>query len=402
MKRLHIYFGAALLLILLPALALAGGCCGARLVRVPARNLTGLWIDDAFSASLATAAQESLRYLERHSDTAALPGQISPRRLRQSLQALLRLTRKNLSKQQFLQSLRREFDFFTFARGGGGPAMLVTGYYEPEYPASLVRKKPYLYPLYGVPDNLVESASGRPGKRRVFRRQDRMLFSYWSRKQIETKDLLAGDELVYLADPVDAFVLQVQGSGRLRLTDGSLRRIRYAGNNGLPYKSIGRLLVRKGALAAGQVSMPAIIKYLRDHPAELRQILFYDERYIFFAWDDRPQSEGQGPIGSMGAPLVAGRSVALDPRCYPPGLVGFLNTTQPRFDKQGRLSSWVSLHRLVVNQDSGAAINGPFRLDLFCGHGPYARRAAGVMRQRADFYILLKKTKSSEKLKTVK
>ena len=109
------------------------------------------------------------------------------------------------------------------------------------------------------------------------------------------------------------------------------------------------------------------------------------------------QSEELGPVGSMGAPLVPGRAVALDWRYYPPGLVGFLNTTQPRFDEKGRLFSWVSLHRLVVNQDSGSAITGPFRLDLFCGHGPYAERAAGVMRQRGDFYILLKKTADSRK-----
>lgn len=399
MKRLPFYFGAALLVILLlPGFAGAGRGCGAKLVRVPASNLTGLWIDDDISATLETALQESIRYMDKQPDAvAALYDQIPPRLLRESLQALLHLVRKNLSKQEFLQCLRREFDFFSFAGKDGAPSMLVTGYFEPEYPASLVRRKPYLYPLYGVPDDLVESENGRPGKKRVFRRQDNMLFSYWSRKEIETRNLLAGRELVYLADPVAAFVLQVQGSGRLRLTDGSLRRIRYAGNNGLPYKSIGRLLVEKGIMPLEQVSMPSIIKYLRGHPAELRQILYYNDRYIFFAWDHRSHSEGQGPVGSIGAPLVAGRSVALDPRSYPPGLVGFLNTTQPRFDKKGRLFSWVSLHRLVVNQDSGAAIAGPFRLDLFCGHGPYAQKTAGIMRQRADFYVVLKKTADSRK-----
>lgn len=393
MKRIRIYFGAVLLLILLlPAPADAGGT-SAKLVLVSPRNLTGLWIDDDFAAPLATALQESIGYLDRQPDTTTLvDGQLSPARLRESLQALLVLVKENLSKQEFLRRLRRDFDFYTFVGDAKAP-MLVTGYFEPEYPASLVRQKPYLYPLYSVPDDLVESVSGRTGKKRVFRRQDRMLFSYWNRKEIETRNLLAGNELAYLADPIAAFVLQIQGSGRLRLTDGTLRRIRYAGNNGLPYESIGRLLVEKGAMSLDKVSMPAIIKYLRTHPAELRQTLFYNDRYIFFAWDHRSPDGGQGPVGSMGAPLVVGRSVALDPRCYPPGLVGFLNTTQPRFDEKGRLFSWVSLHRLVVNQDSGSAISGPFRLDLFCGHGPYARRIAGIMRQRGDFYVLLKKTK---------
>ncbi len=407
MKKIGSFLAIILLVILLPAgLADAGGGAGqprqggesrnVELVRVPAKNLSGLRIDDDFSSTLETSLQASLRYLDRRPDCASeLQAFIPTRRLRESLQALLHLVRKNLSKQEFLQRLRRDFDFFTFAGEAGEQSMLVTGYYEPEFPASLVRKKPYLYPLYSVPNDLVESERGGMGKKRVFRRQDKMLFSFWSRKEIETENLLAGKELVYLADPLAAFTLQIQGSGRLRLTDGSLRRVRYAGNNGLPYSSIGRLLVEKGAMSLEQVSMPAIVGYLRAHPAELRQVLFYNERYIFFSWDERLPNKALGPVGSMGAPLVPGRSVALDPRYFPPGLVGFLNTSQPRFDEKGRLFSWVSLHRLVVNQDSGAAINGPFRLDLFCGHGPFAERTAGVMRQRGDFYILLKKTTES-------
>lgn len=401
MRRLGYYFIVAVLLATPLAFADAGKAgqqgkgsenCDVELVRVPESTLDELKIDDDFSATLETALEASMRFLDRKPGSAvAFQKKISPLLLRQSLQALLYLVKKNLSKQEFLQRLRREFDFFTLTSAAAQDPMLITGYFEPEYPASLVREEPYLFPLYAVPGDLVESESAPGGKKRIFRRQDNMLFPYWRREEIDTGKPLAGSELAYLSDPFDAFVLHVQGSGRLRLTDGTLRRIRYAGNNGHPYKSIGHLLVENGAMPLEQVSMPAIKKYLRTHPGELRKVLYYNDRYIFFAWDDRRQSEGEGPIGSMGEPLVPGRSVALDQRCYPLGLVGFLNTRQPRFDEEGRLFSWVSLHRLVVNQDSGAAINGPHRLDLFYGHGPYAERAAGIMRQRGDFYILLKK-----------
>ena len=403
MKRSRIYLGAAAFLVmLLVGLAKVGRGeqtvqgnedCRAELVQVPEDTIVNLRIDDDFNATLENALLGSIRAMNKTPAAAGTKqGGISAQRLRQTLQALLVLVRKNLSKQQFLQQLRRQFNFFTFTGAEKENPMLITGYYEPQFKASLVRGAPYLYPLYAVPDGLLEFDDGATGRNRIYRRQGNMLFPYWRREEIDSGDLLTGSELVYLVDPLDAFVLHVQGSGRLRLPDGSLRRIRYAGNNGHPYKSIGRMLVEEGAMPLEEVSMPAIIDYLHDHPDQLRKILFHNDRYIFFAWDERQQSERLGPIGSMGEPLVPGRSVALDQRCYPLGAVGFLNARQPRFDEKGRLFSWVSLHRLVVNQDSGAAISGPFRLDLFCGTGPYAAKEAGIMRQHGDFFVLLKKT----------
>jgi len=187
-------------------------------------------------------------------------------------------------------------------------------------------------------------------------------------------------------------LLHVQGSGRIKLPDGSVKMIRYAANNGLPYRSIGKLLVERGMMPLEEVSMPRIVAYLRAHPEERQEILNYNERYIFFRWA-RPDEgeEAEEPVGSMGEPLTAGRSVALDPMCYPPGAVGFLLTRQPRFDQRGRLFSWVSLHRLVFAQDSGGAIKGPGRLDMFYGNGPFAEKAAGVMRQEGSFLLLVKK-----------
>ncbi len=335
--------------------------------------------DDSDPDGLRRALAASLGFLEKKK--AAIPAcwqpVLTPDRLRHTVRQLTELLAAQPGFLELRKKLARDYELYRLPG-----RLLVTGYFEPELRGSSRPDSRYRYPLYGPPDNLIVSRG------RVWRRQGRELYTYWTRRQIETGGLAAGHELVWVDDPVDAFLLQIQGSGRIRFADGTVRRIQYAGNNGRPYRSIGRLLVEEGAMPLEEVSMPLIRQYLQDHPEERQRILYHNDRYVFFRWNDTAPA-GQGPLGSIGQPLVAGRSVAMDPAFYPSGAVGFLKSRQPRFTSRGM--RWVSLHRFVTVQDTGGAIRGPGRLDLFFGHGSHAGRAAGVMRVEGDFYVLIYK-----------
>jgi membrane-bound lytic murein transglycosylase A len=283
------------------------------------------------------------------------------------------------------------FEHFTLCRAAGGDGagrMLVTGYYEPEFAGSLVREAPFLHPLYGVPPDLVTEGE------KAGRLQDGRLLPYWSRGEIEAGDLLHGQEIVYLSDPIDVFILHVQGSGRIRLPDGEVRQVQFAATNGREYRSIGRLLADRGVMALEEVTMPKIVAYLRDHPGEMREIFDHNERYVFFSLSAADKKlQDAGPAGSLGQPLTAGRSLAVDSDCFPVPLPGYLETELPVFDEQGNVTGWQTLHRFVVNQDTGAAIRGPGRADLFLGADAYAARAAGVMKQAGALYFLILKAR---------
>ena len=189
------------------------------------------------------------------------------------------------------------------------------------------RQAPFLYPLYRVPTDLVN----RDGK--VGRLEHGELVPYWTRAEIEEGNLLSGLELVYLDDPVAAFILQVQGSGRVRLRDGSIRPILFGAKNGRPYRSIGRFLVDRGEMRLEEVTLPAIIAYLEAHPDQRREILNHNESFVFFRWGE----EGRpGPLGNLGEPLTAGRSVALDREYYPPGCSGLAADQKTAVQRAGR------------------------------------------------------------------
>ncbi len=205
--------------------------------------------------------------------------------------------------------------------------------------------------------------------------------------EIDRDNPLAGSELVYLRDPFDAFLLQVQGSGRIRLADGSVKSVRFAGHNGQEYNSIGKLLVDEGKLSRKEVSIPAIRRYLSEHPGERKRILDHNPRVVFFTWGD----EGN-PQGSLGQELTPGRSVAIDNHTLPTALFGYLASRKPVVDSDGSILCWKPLTRFVLPQDSGAAIRGAGRVDLFLGSGTYARTTAGHMQEPGTLYFLLAKT----------
>lgn len=310
--------------------------------------------------------------------------------LRLSLDEFIALLENTTAPQALSDRIVKDF---TVIEAGGKPGtsgneMLVTGYYEPLFAGSLERKGPYQYPLYGLPETLVvQSDPTKTCKKRVGRRgNDGAFRPFWSRAEIETSHYLSGTELAYLKDPFDAFLLHVQGSGRIMLPDGSQRTVRFAGHNGHAYKSIGSLLVKEGKLTLEESSVPAIRRYLDNHPGEMQRILHYNPRYIFFTWGDELP-----PHGSLGQPLTAGRSIAIDRKALPDTLVGWLETSMPVVDDKGGIEGWRTSRRFVLPQDSGAAIQGTGRVDLFLGSGLYAETAAGTMREKGRLLFFIKK-----------
>jgi len=261
---------------------------------------------------------------------------------------------------------------------------VLTGYYEAELKGALFPGGAYRAPVYGKPADLVSVDLGRfradlKGRRIVGRVEDGRLVPYHTRPQIDDGALGAGGlELMWADDPVDVFFLHVQGSGKVRLPDGSERRIGFAASNGRDFYAIGRALIEDGKIPRGQASMQGIRAWLRAHPQQAEEIMRRNARYIFFRW-----IEGEGPIGAQGVALTPGRSLAVDPAFLPLGVPLFLDTTWPATTKP--------LRRLVVAQDVGGAIKGPLRGDFYWGSGEAALQEAGRMKQKVRLYLLLPK-----------
>ncbi|MEP7371237.1 MAG: MltA domain-containing protein [Nitrosospira sp.] len=261
---------------------------------------------------------------------------------------------------------------------------LITGYYEPLLKGSRKQSKRYRFPLYTTPDELlvVDLSEVYPELKNMRLRgrlQGRKVVPYYSRSEIERNPApLQGKELLWVDDAVDLFFLQIQGSGRVALESGEIVRIGYSEQNGHPYKSVGRLLVERGELPLEKASMQGIKAWGQKNPARLNELLYQNSSFVFF----RELPAGvPGPLGSLGVPLTAGRSLAIDPRAVPQGAPVFLATTWPNTDKR--------LHRLMVAQDTGGAIKGSVRADFFWGFGPEAGDQAGKMRQSGRMWVLM-------------
>lgn len=250
-----------------------------------------------------------------------------------------------------------EETFLPLVIADGAPP-LFTGYYEPELDGAPVRAGNFRQPIYRLPPDL--RAGGR----------------WHSRAEIEEGKVLEGRglEIAWLRDPVEAFLLQVQGSGRIRMTDGRVIRVGYAGSNGHSYRSVGAELVRRGAVAADRISAEAIATWVRANPEEGARLLRHNPSFVFFRELDLPPD--LGPLGAMGHPVTPLRSVAVDPDIVPLGAPVWIAT-----------EGAVPIRRLVVAQDTGAAIRGAQRADVFIGTGAEAGRIAGRMRDRGRMAV---------------
>jgi membrane-bound lytic murein transglycosylase A len=246
---------------------------------------------------------------------------------------------------------------------------LITGYFEPLVEARRQPKAGFRVPLYAMPADV---ASRKP---------------YWTRQQIDSlpaaQASLRGREIAYVADPLDALVLQIQGSGRLSLTEANgsrkLVRVAYAGDNGHPYKSVGRWLIEQEEMRAEQASWPTIKAWAQRNPRRLNEMLWQNPRVVFFREEPLPDAN-LGPKGAQAVPLTPGRSIAVDPQSIPYGTVVWLDTTEPL--------SATPLRRAVMAQDTGSAIVGGVRADYFWGWGDTAEQQAGRMKQPLRLWAL--------------
>ncbi|HTV51200.1 MAG TPA: MltA domain-containing protein [Steroidobacteraceae bacterium] len=261
---------------------------------------------------------------------------------------------------------------------------LITGYFEPQLAGSRSASARFNVPLYAPPPDLLTVDLGAlypelKGKRVRARLEGHRVVPYYSRAELSSDPQLGGAEIVWVDDALGAFVLEVQGSGRVQLPDGQIIRLHYADENGHPYHSIGRYLVDRGELTLEQATMPGIRRWAAAHPQRLQELLDANPSVVFFR-EEPLRDPTQGPRGSLGVPLTAGRSIAVDRSVIPLGAPVFLASTWP--------GTTIALDRLVLAQDTGGAIRGAPRADLFWGTGEQAAERAGNMRQSGAMWLL--------------
>ena len=282
--------------------------------------------------------------------------------------------------------LERRFVARELGEAGSSPRGLVTGYYEPLIRGSRQRRSSSQVPIYAPPRDLItiELASIEPrlsGMRLRGRLQGDRVVPYADRAEIERSGLPAADVLLWADDPVDAFFLEIQGSGRVQLPDGQVVRIGYANQNGHPFRAIGRTLIDRGLMASQDVSAPGIRAWLRANPAQARELMHTNPSQVFFRELPAPADAQAGPPGAMGVPLTALRSIAVDRRHVPLGSLVWLSTREPMRN--------APLERLMVAQDVGGAIIGAVRADVFWGFGETAGDVAGRMKADGRMWLLV-------------
>lgn len=354
--------------------------------------------DDMDRESLARALRKSLEYYARLPERTTYrmgDQRFTVRDMKESLEAFLAIVESGDSPSAIERKVRQTFDIYKASGSAPSGRVLFTGYYEPLLKGSLEKTDPYRYPIYRRPDDSVVVQLGKfrekyRNERLVGRVENGELLPYFTRGEIDGAGVLEnkGLEIAWFADPVDIFFLHIQGSGMICLPDGKCFQVSYAQSNGRAYRSIGKLLIDSGKATRENLSMQGIKKYLREHPEEVEEILNYNESYVFF------RKVEEGPVGSIGVALTGGRSIATDQTIFPRGALAFIISKKPVIGPDGDIRSWVPFSRFVLNQDTGGAITGPGRVDLFWGRGQEAEIAAGHFKEEGELYFLvLKKAK---------
>lgn len=322
--------------------------------------------------ALIVAINHSLHYLQTPSAREAyrnLP--IERDRAYRSLVRFRQLVRNSPTAEALAAAVRREFAFYRSVGNNGQGEVHFTGYFEPVYAASRTRTEEYRYPIYGLPPSFPQWSSPHP-----------------TRAQLEGKDgegrnsPLAGLEIAWLRDRLEAFLIHVQGSARLELTDGTILSVGYAGKTDYPYTSIGGELIRDGILAREELSLPRLISYFRQYPQQLDTYLPRNQSFVFFR-----ETQGAPATGSLGVPVTAERSIATDKSMMPPGALALLYTKFPEITKENQIETPLVSH-YVLDQDTGSAIRGAGRVDIFMGTGENAGRRAGIVDWNGQLYYL--------------
>lgn len=382
-------------LVSLIALFLLGGCAPkAGLFPLDSRRVGTLALEDEKSfEDLAEAVGESIRYYRRLPGTATFrygDEVYTPREMEASMRLFLEIV-GGLSGKDRLEAIRERFLFFE-SRNDSGRAFF-TGYYEPVLPGSLAPSPRFSFPLYAVPGDLVkidlapyieggllpEDLENRVLRGKVL---DRSVVPFDDRDSIAYGGSLAGraDILAYVANHIELAFLQIQGSGLLRLEDGTQLRLNYADQNGHPYRPIGRVLL--DVIPREKMSLQRIRDYLYEHPGEVRKIMEYNPSYTFFRLVD------EGPLGNLGVPLTPGRSIAMDHRLLLGGGLVYFTTSYPPEAMEGE-GAGLPFSRFAVVQDTGGAIRGHGRADIFWGSGGEAERIAGPMKEMGKIFLLV-------------
>lgn len=352
--------------------------------------------DDMDIDSLAQAIDRSLQYYDSLDDDANLTfgTDIFPvSHIKRSMRTFQRIIQQNPDIKTLNRELKKQFVLYKAAGSWRDGKVLFTGYYEPILDGSLVPDSIYRYPIYRRPGDLIRINLGlfRPkfsGERLTARIDGQNIIPYYTREEIvEGKALEGRDlELAWLKDPLDLAILQIQGSGMVRLSNADTIRVGYSAANGHPYRSIGRHMIDEGYIQDEDLSLQTIRSFLKDHPDIREEILNVNPSYVFFQMLD-----DEGPLGNIGVPLTPGRSLALDDRLFPKGSLVFIRCEKPIAGEDGEILEWVPFSRFLLNQDTGGVIKGTGRADIFWGSDPYAELAAGHLKHRGDIYFLVQK-----------
>lgn len=362
---------------------------------VPIRLFYPTFRDDIQLDSLVLALERNIEYLNRLDPGKIFyygPDKFTCQQVKESQESFLDLITKNPDPEQLDKEIKDHFKVYRATGRVGKKEVLFTAYFEPIFDARLTPDDSFKYPIYRKPDDLVKIdlslfKKNFIGQRIVARIEDNRVLPYYSRYEIEVEKVLEGRnlEIAWLRDPVDVTFLQIQGSGRMRLANGDTIPVGWGASNGRPYRSIGRYMLGRGFLKREEISMQAIRRYLASHPQIVREVLNHNPSYVFF------QILDNGPVGSINVPVTPGRSLALDSRLFPRGALAFISSQKPIVDGTGHITGWTKFSRFALNQDTGGAIKGAGRADLFLGSGLYAEVAAGHLKHEGELYILIKK-----------
>jgi peptidoglycan lytic transglycosylase A len=331
---------------------------------------------------LLEATDYSLAYLSKPSAKQYFPyGPIDHDHMVRSLNRFRELLLTSTSGDNFLDSLKSEFEVW-IARGRSNTGdVLFTGYGTPIYQGSRTRSGKFRYPLYRLPDDLVKSASGEILGRRT---ASGSLVPYYSAAELAANHHLDGKELIWLADPFDAYTAQVQGSAVVNLPDGEQIEIGYAGKNGHTYQSIGQILIAEGRISKAEMSLARLRSYFRENPSEVQRVLPKNPSFVFFK-----ESPG-GPYGCLGQPVTQMRSVATDKDVFPRAGIMYIEVRLPEFATNGSMVQRPKRF-FALDQDRGGAIRSAGRCDIWMGLGDGAMQRAGHVLARGRMYYLFLK-----------
>jgi len=368
------------------------------LLRVDPHEVT-LFEDDLDTDSLRTAALQSRAYFLGLPDNQLFilgKDTYTVEDMAASMTALVQLLDGFADPKGWVPALCNSFAVYQSVGTDPERTVVFSSYYEPSIPVRQARDASYRYPLYARPNDLVSVDLGLfdetwQGARLSGHVQGRALAPYPTRADIDSGGILKnkGLELAWAKNPLDVLDLQIEGSGWLDYGDSEPVRIRYDGDNGHRYKSVGQYLIASKRISAKRFSRAAFRRYMERHSKERQKLLNVNDRYIFFRIDK--SSAAPFAYGNIDVPLTPGRSIATDPKIFPKGILAYIDTERAIVDGKDRVKGQRPLKRFMLNQDEGGAIQGPGRVDIFAGHGDEAKELATHLWYKGKLYFLVKK-----------